>query len=117
MEGSKKLLFVISTVSVILLANAQVNIQKKKSEYVTQKHDDTDMTKEIYTSMHELNGFFEKEKEYINDLQQVMDKKLISVDAQGAIGAYIASYEDAIGEQDDDETFLHNPLNVYNLIR
>ena len=22
-----------------------------------------------------------------------------------------------IGEQDDDESFLHNPLNVYNLIR
>jgi len=35
----------------------------------------------------------------------------------GAIGAYVASYDDVLGEQDDDETFLHNPLNVYSLIR
>lgn len=114
MKGVLKLLVTACCVSVI---PAQVNIQKKKSEYVTQKQDDSGLTKEIYTSMHELNSFFEKEKEYISDLQQVMEKKLISVDAQGAIGAYVASYEDAIGEQEDDESFLYNPLNVYNLIR
>ena len=35
----------------------------------------------------------------------------------GSVGAYLASYDDVLGEQDDDETFLHNPLNVYALIR
>ena len=116
MEGSIQLL-VISWLAVIP-THAQIDIQKTKSEYITQKHVAAeDLSKEIYTSMHELNGFFVKEKEYIHDLQQVMDKKLVGVEAQGAIGAYIASYEDAIGEQEDDETFLYNPLNVYNLIR
>jgi hypothetical protein len=41
--------------------------------------------------------------------------------SQGGIthlGSYIASYDDVIGDQDeDDDTFMHNPLNVYNLIR
>ena len=33
------------------------------------------------------------------------------------LGGYLASYDDVIGGQDEDETFLHNPVNVYNLIR
>ena len=33
------------------------------------------------------------------------------------LGGYVASFDDAIGGQEDDEEFLHNPLNVYNLIR
>ena len=33
------------------------------------------------------------------------------------LGNYIASYDDVLGGQDDDETFLYNPVNVYNLIR
>ena len=31
--------------------------------------------------------------------------------------SYLASYDDVIGDQDTDETFVYNPLNVYNLIR
>ena len=27
------------------------------------------------------------------------------------------SYEDVVGEQEEDESFLHNPLNVYALVR
>ena len=40
--------------------------------------------------------------------------------SQGGIthfGSYIASYDDVIGDQEEDEEFMHNPLNVYNLIR
>ena len=34
------------------------------------------------------------------------------------LGSYLASYDDVIGDQDeDDDTFMHNPLNVYNIIR
>jgi len=33
------------------------------------------------------------------------------------LGGYVASFDDVLGGQDEDEDFLHNPLNVYNLIR
>lgn len=29
----------------------------------------------------------------------------------------MASFDDVLGGQDEDDEFLHNPLNVYNLIR
>jgi hypothetical protein len=32
-------------------------------------------------------------------------------------GGYLASFDDVLGGQEDDDEFLHNPLNVYNLIR
>ena len=48
----------------------QVEI-KQKSEYITQPHDDTQLTKEIYTSMYELSMFYEKEKVYIEDLKAI----------------------------------------------
>jgi len=55
---------------------AQLDI-REKSDYITQKHDDSELTKEIYTSMHELNEFFEKEKLYVNDLMVIQEKKLV----------------------------------------
>ena len=34
------------------------------------------------------------------------------------LGSYLASFDDVVGDQDEeDETFMHHPLNVYNLIR
>ena len=33
------------------------------------------------------------------------------------VGNYLASYDDVLGGQEDDETFLYNPVNCYNLIR
>lgn len=113
----RPLLALVALLAASGLTGAQVDIKKKKSQFVQQEHQPEELDKEIYTSMYELTAFFEKEKEYVEDMEQIMSKKLVSVDAQGAIGAYVASYEDALGEQDDDETFLHNPLNVYNLIR
>ncbi len=63
------------------LSSGQIKIQKK-SEFITQKHDDSQLTKEIYTSMHELSLFFEKEKEYVEDLRTIVDKRLVTTDAQ-----------------------------------
>lgn len=102
---------------VLGLSLAQVDIKEKKSEYMSQPMDESSLEKEIYTSMHELNQFFEKEKDYVADIKACLEKKLVSLDAQTALGQYLASYDDVIGEQDDDESFLYNPLNVYNLIR
>lgn len=89
---------VILAVIGLQFTSAQVDIHKQ-SEYVTQDRNDEALEKEIYTSMHELVNFFTKEREYIDDLRIIMEKKLVSIDAQGAVGAYIASYEDIIGEQ------------------
>ena len=54
---------------------------------------------------------------YANDIRQICEKKMVSKGGITHLGAYLASYDDVIGDQDDDETFMHNPLNVYNLIR
>ena len=109
----------ISIGALFIAADGQVKIEEKKSGdgVVWQKANESDADREIYTSMHELTAFFEKERDYVEDLRAVVDKKLVSVEARGAVGAYVSSYEDVIGEQEEDESFLHNPLNVYGLIR
>ena len=55
--------------------------------------------------------------EYVNDLRAIAEKKLLSPDAISHLGTYIASYEDVVGNQDEDESFVDNPINVYTLIR
>ena len=40
-----------------------------------------------------------------------------TADVQGNIGAYISSLMDVIGEQEEDASFIHNPVNAYNLLR
>ncbi len=72
---------------------------KEKSEYMTQERDDSALTKEIYTSMYELTQFFEKEKQYVEDIKIILEKKLVFQESMGALGGYIASYEDVLGEQ------------------
>ena len=66
---------------------------------MSQTKDDSALTKEIYTSMHELVTFFEKEKAYVEDIRLIQEKKLVHQDAIGSLGAYIASYDDVLGEQ------------------
>ena len=36
---------------------------------------------------------------------------------QGNVGAYISSLMDVIGDQEEDASFIHNPVNAYNLLR
>ena len=47
----------------------------------------------------------------------IIEKKLVSQAAVTGLGNYLAAYDDVIGGQEEDETFLHNPVNVYNLVR
>jgi len=89
----------------------------KKEEYVEPKVDPERGNYEIYTSMQQLEEFFMQEMEYVEDLRTLYDKKLISSDARGGIGGYIQSFEDVLGDQEEDREFVHNPLNVYNLMR
>ena len=76
---------------------------------------------------------YQEELEFVDDLRALYDKKLISNEAkvkvqreflfivqtitQGNVGAYISSLMDVIGEQEEDASFIHNPVNAYNLLR
>jgi len=44
------------------------------------------ITIKIYTSMHQLREFFETEKEYVSDIRQIIEKKLVSQKAVGSLG-------------------------------
>ena len=52
--------------------------QKSKDGMIRIPHNETEGTGEIYTSMHQLNKFFEEEKDVIEDLKMITEKKLVS---------------------------------------
>ena len=57
----------------------QVDIhQKSKDGMIRIPKNETEGTSEIYTSMHQLNNFFEEEKDTIEDLKMIIEKKLVS---------------------------------------
>ena len=90
---------------------------KKKERYIAVQQDPNAGNAEIYTSMMDLENFFKEELEYVEDLRALYDKKLISFEAKQNIGAYIQSFEDVVGEQEEEPELMHNPINAYNLIR
>jgi len=97
---------------------AQVDIREKKEGYTVEKSDPNAGDGEIYTSTYQLEKFFEEERGYVNDIRVIIEKKMVSKGGIQHLGSYLASFDDVIGDQDeDDDTFMHNPLNVYNLIR
>ena len=57
----------------------QVDIhQKSKDGMIRVPHNESEGTGEIYTSMHQLNKFFEEEKDAVEDLKMIIEKKLVS---------------------------------------
>ena len=57
----------------------QVDIhQKSKDGMIRIPKNETEGTSEIYTSMHQLNNFFEEEKDAIEDIKMIIEKKLVS---------------------------------------
>ena len=65
------------------LALAQVDIhQKSKDGYIRVPMNESVGTSEIYTSMYQLEKFFEEEKTYVEDIKLMIDKKLVN---QGAV--------------------------------
>ena len=54
---------------------------------------------EIFTSMHDLLNFFKKEKDYVDDLKAIVEKKLVSSAASANLKDYIASFDDVLGDQ------------------
>ena len=100
------------------LASCQLDVYQRSPEgYRVVKEDPNEGRSEIYTSMRDLEWFFEQEQSYIKDLKIILDKKLVSSKAVQHLGTYINSYDEILGAQLEDKRFLLNPLNVYNLIR
>jgi len=90
---------------------------KKKEKYVKHERDPNHGKGEIYTSMKDLENFFKEELEFVDDLRSLYDKKLISMEAKGNVGAYIQSFEDVVGDQEEEPSIMHHPINAYNLLR
>lgn len=112
---SFRALFLLSLAS---LSFGQIDIREKsKDGMIRVEKNEEILTKEIYTSMHQLEAFFQEEKTYVEDVKMIIEKKLVSQASVTGLGSYVASFDDVIGGQEEDETFLHNPVNVYNLIR
>ena len=49
--------------------------------------------------MSDLVDFFEKEKNYVEDLRTIVEKKLVTSASAANIKDYIASFEDILGDQ------------------
>ena len=100
--------FIAIAAALFVVAGGQVKIEKKESDggVWRKSNESAAADREIYTSTHELAAFFARERDYVEDLRAVMDKKLVSAEARGAVGAYVASYEDVVGEQGGNSTTL-----------
>ena len=64
-----------------------------------------------------MKKLFAYQVEYVNDLRAISEKKLMSAEAVGHLGTYVASYEDILADQEEDPSFVHNPINAYMLVR
>ena len=71
------------------VSQAQVDIKEQsKDGYIRVERNEEALTKEIYTSMHQLSEFFEEEKNYVEDIKAIIDKKLVSQAAVTGLGNY-----------------------------
>ena len=94
--------------SMVGLGHSQVDIHEKK-DYISVSTEHLE-DNSLYTSISKLAQFFMEEVEYVDDLRAIAEKKLLSADAIGHLGTYIASFEDVVGNQDEDEVHLLNHI-------
>ena len=72
-------LLILGLVFYLALSQAQVDIhEKSKDGYIRVPINETAGTTEIYTSMYQLEKFFEDEKSYVEDIKLMIDKKLVN---------------------------------------
>ena len=63
-------------------------------------------------------SFFDKLLAYVKRLKQIIKNELISIDGTKEIASYVASFDDIVQKQNHSyDAFMHNPVNVYNLVR
>ena len=57
----------------------QIDIHEKPKDGMYRVPvNETEGTSEIYTSMYQLNKFFEEEKDMVEDIKMIIEKKLVS---------------------------------------
>ena len=63
-------------------------------------------------------SIFTKFLAYVRRLKQIIKNEIISIDGTKQIASYVASFNDIVQKQNHSyDTFMHNPVNVYNLVR
>jgi len=73
---------------------------------------------ELHTSTYHLEKFLEEEEAYVRRLKQIIKNEIMSIDGTKQIASYVASFDDIVQKQNRSyDTFMHNPVNVYNLVR
>ena len=55
--------------------------------------DESRGTKEIYTSMHQLWEFFEEEKNYVEDIKTIIEKKLVTQSSVTGLGEIYFNFQ------------------------
>ena len=97
--------------SLLLLCHitfAQVDIhQKSKDGFIRVPVDEARGTKEIYTSMHQLGEFFEEEKNYVEDIKTIIEKKLVTQSSVTGLGE---TYFKKVLNRFHPIYQIHNPL-------
>ena len=74
---------------ILYSTQAQLDIKEQsKDGYIRVERNEEALTKEIYTSMHQLSEFFEEEKTYVEDIKAIIDKKLVSQATVTGLGMY-----------------------------
>ncbi len=77
----------------------QVNIKNVDDGLEVLHRDPNAGNDEIFTSMHELGTFFQKEKEYVDDIRAIIEKRLVVEQAAQNLRDYVSSFEDVLGNQ------------------
>ena len=63
-------------------------------------------------------SIFTKFLAYVRRLKQIIKNEIMSIDGTKQIASYVASFDDIVQKQNHSyDTFMHNPVNVYNLVR
>lgn len=83
----------------ISTAAGQVNIKSVDDGIEILQRDPNVGNDEIFTSMYELGTFFQKEKEYVEDIRAILEKKLVIEQAAQNLRDYVSSFEDVLGNQ------------------
>jgi len=85
-------LFIINTF-------CQVNIKTVDDGIEVIERDPDAGNDEIFTSMHELEAFFQKEKQYVEDIRAIVEERIVVGQVAQNLQDYVSSFEDVLGNQ------------------
>ena len=94
----------------------QIDIHEKPKDGMYRiPVNETEGTSEIYTSMHQLNKFFEEEKDMVEDIKMIIEKKLVSQAAvTGTLKWHFSGGHDR--HQKSYQALIYIFLNIQRLV-